>query len=512
MKNKLRAILSIFKNFILGDHIKSLIKHNNYYFKDKNNYDKEFLFDYFESYEAEIARSYFVNVFRKKYQCNLTVFGIGKNILLNYKWRKLYKSINVEKFKYIFFSFKYLKFIFDFKKRKSIEVSLKKIKSKTDFLDFKYKDIIIGKDIYDEYLYRYKKITLDINDINLSYVVYDFIYTIDYWIDYFREKNVIGIALSHPNVRLLGIIGKVASKHFTIPVYSVTNTYIKKNNNLYDHYKYINDTLLQLPNLFLKIEDDQKENALNWSKKQLNKRLRGEVGVDMHYSRESAFGSFLLDRALNETDKIKVLICTHEFHDNPHSTGGLLFPDFYEWLLYLGKKSIKSNYEWYIKNHPDCDLFTKNIIDSFVKKFPTIKLVNEKTSFLQLKDEGLNFVFTCHGTVGHECPLLGIQVINADLNHPHIAYNFNWSPKNLNELSEIITNLDKLDLKINLDEVYEYYYTVNKMNIEDGLIFNSYKDAKKIEREENKNISNIFLEQFNEKKHYAIIEKILKII
>ena len=67
MKNKLKIIINLFKNLILDTHIKSLIKHNNYYFKDKNRYDKEFLFDYFESYEAEIARSYFTNVFRKKY-------------------------------------------------------------------------------------------------------------------------------------------------------------------------------------------------------------------------------------------------------------------------------------------------------------------------------------------------------------------------------------------------------------------------------------------------------------
>ena len=260
-------------------------------------------------------------------------------------------------------------------------------------------------DIYDEYLYRYKKITLDISDPNLKTVFYDFIYTIDYWMDYFTERKVIGISLSHPNVRLLGIIGKVAHKYFDIPVYSVTNTYIEKNNNLDDHYKYINDSLIELPYLFSKISDEQKI-ALDWSKKQLDKRLGGEVGVDMHYSNESAFGSHKAERALKDTDKIKILICTHEFHDNPHSTGGLIFPDFYEWLIYLGKKSIKSNYEWYIKNHPDCDLWTKTIVENFVKEFPSIKLINEKTSFLQLRDEGLKFVFTCHGTVGHECPLI----------------------------------------------------------------------------------------------------------
>ena len=120
MKSKFKVIVNIFKNLILDNHIKLLIKHNNHYFKDKKKYDKEFLFDYFESHEAEIARSYFANVFRKKYKCDLIVFGDSKNILLNYKWRKFYNSLNVIKFRYIFFSSKYMKFIFNIKKKKNL--------------------------------------------------------------------------------------------------------------------------------------------------------------------------------------------------------------------------------------------------------------------------------------------------------------------------------------------------------------------------------------------------------
>ena len=54
---------------------------------------------------------------------------------------------------------------------------------------------------------------------------------------------------------------------------------------------------------------------------------------------------------MNYDDNIKVLICTHEFFDDPNSTGGLLFPDFYEWLKYLAQISNKTNYDWYIKPH-----------------------------------------------------------------------------------------------------------------------------------------------------------------
>ena len=43
----------------------------------------------------------------------------------------------------------------------------------------------------------------------------------------------------------------------------------------------------------------------------------------MTYSKKSAFSNQKLDRTLNKSDKIKILICTHEFHDSPHSQGGL---------------------------------------------------------------------------------------------------------------------------------------------------------------------------------------------
>ena len=38
--------------------------------------------------------------------------------------------------------------------------------------------------------------------------------------------------------------------------------------------------------------------------------------------------------------------------DAVHVYGNLIFPDFYEWMVYLGEFSKKTEYEWYIKNHP----------------------------------------------------------------------------------------------------------------------------------------------------------------
>ena len=238
MFNIFKTIHKIINNLKIDKKFQKLIYHNKKYFIDNENFQEEFLVDYFESSENVIARAYFFNSYKNKYPCKLSVFSDKKNILLNYRFRKLYQSINAKKFNYIFFSLDYVKFLFDLKKKTKIKKYIQNIKHKTDILDFEYKDLKIGKDIYDEYLYRHKQYTINLNDKKLKQVFYDFVYTIDYWINYFKKKKVIGISLSHPNLRLTAIVGKVANRHFNIPVYSVTSTYIKKNTRLHDHYEF----------------------------------------------------------------------------------------------------------------------------------------------------------------------------------------------------------------------------------------------------------------------------------
>ena len=510
MIRNIYTLIKIFKLFFYKDTlIETIIKNNFKYFINNNkNYKKEFLIDYFESVESEVPRLYFINQISSKYSCKISTFSLKKNILFNNQWRRFYKSGNINNFNYIFFSFFYLRYFFKFKKKKKLKKLFNSLKNKDQILKIKYKDLDIGRDIYDEYLYRYKKPTVDLQDKNLEKIIFETYFFIDYWIDYFKKNDVIGISLSHPNVRLQGVIGKVANYYFEIPVYSITKNYFKKRCNLFDHNSFIRNNLLSIPKKFSKLNQDKKNEAIEWSKNRLDTRLSGKVGVDMNYSNESAFGDKEYDRVLNKNNKIKILICTHEFHDNPHSTGGLLFPDFYEWLLFLGEKSKNSSHEWYIKNHPDCDNWTKNIVEDFVKKFPKINLVDQKISFLQLKKEGLNFVFTCHGTVGHEMPLLDIQVINADTNHPHIGYDFNWSPKSINEYIQMIDDLPNLKKVVDKNEIYEFYFIYHTSNKQYSL----FDSDLTIKQTKNNKIIDLFTSQLTKKRHEEIIKNINQII
>jgi hypothetical protein len=84
--------------------------------------------------------------------------------------------------------------------------------------------------------------------------------------------------------------------------------------------------------------------------------------------------------------------------------------------------------------------------------------------------------------VGHELPLLGINVLNSSFN-PHIAYDFNLHAKNLDNYRELILNLKELrNRKISVLEIYEFFYVHFYLMWPDDFIFPSYLGfMKKIE-------------------------------
>jgi len=194
----------------------------------------------------------------------------------------------------------------------------------------------------------------------------------------------------------------------------------------------------------------------------------------MGYSTKSAYGAHKTERLLKESTRTKVLIATHCFFDSPHSYGNNLFPDFHEWLDFLGQMSMETDYDWYIKTHPDYLAGTKEVIDSFIKKYPKFHLLPADSSHHQIIAEGINVALTTYGTIGFEYAALGVPVVNASLNNPHIAYNFNLHPKNIEEYREILRNIDHIDLNIDKNEVYEYYF-MKHLNSTSDWLFGNYR-------------------------------------
>jgi hypothetical protein len=185
----------------------------------------------------------------------------------------------------------------------------------------------------------------------------------------------------------------------------------------------------------------------------------------MDFADRTSFGKIINSKKyLNQNKKFKILICSHDFFDSPHLYGNFLFPDFYEWLKYLSKLSLKTDYDWYVKNHPSYggkfkiyQRFTDTTVQDIFLNHPKIKLLENNISHKQLMKEGINAVLTVYGTVAMEYSYFNIPVINAGINNPHVAYNFSKSVSNIKQYEEIIKKIHKKNYKINKKEIEEYY-------------------------------------------------------
>jgi hypothetical protein len=329
-------------------------------------------------------------------------------------------------------------------------------------------DVWVGDLIYDSYLMTYKKPTIDKDAFEFQHFLRESIKLFVFWEDYLNSHDVRAINVSHC-VYNLAIPLRLAVER-NIPVFQSSATHIyrvsKKNYFAYNDFFYFRER-------FAALSEEVKKVGIAEAKRRIERRFAGEVGVDMAYSTKSAYGASRHARLLRESPRKKILIATHCFFDSPHSYGNNIFPDFYEWLDFLGKMTEVTDYDWYIKTHPDYLPGTKEIIDGFVAKYPKFTLLPADASHHQMIAEGIDVALTVYGTIAFEYAALGIPVINNSLNNPHIAYNFNLHSKDVEDYRRLLLGLDTLDFNIDKQQVYEYYFMRYMYNTED-LFFNSY--------------------------------------
>ena len=347
----------------------------------------------------------------------------------------------------------------------------RKIKTKRQFERLKIKNILIGDLLYDSYLKKNLKPTIDLNDIHFQEFVIEEIKKFYFWYDLIDE-NIKGILVSHSvyttSIPLRICISK-KKECFQVNWQSI-HKLSKKFYIAYTEFQFY-------PKIFSKFSHKAQETNLKLAKKRMKLRLDGKIGVDMPYSTKSAFGKIKKKKILKKNNRFKVLITTHCFFDSPHSYGFNLFPDFYEWLDFLGKMSNITDYDWYVKTHPDYIPGTMEIIKSLIVKYPNLKILPADISHNQIVKEGIGAIFTVYGSVGTEYPILNKMVVNASTNNPHIAYNFNLNPVSIKDYKKVIQKLPKLAKKfsINKKKVYEHYYMKNIHNKKNYFYYNLYK-------------------------------------
>lgn len=431
-------------------------------------------------HSAHIAYSYITNVLAKKYAAKIVAYSPRSP--QSWKQKILFKIKQVVGFEQfgVYRSFG-VKSFWDAsvtygqkQKAKSLSKEIaRSLQSLEDLDALSVKGVKIGDLIYDTYLRRYNSPTVDLKSERFQRHLYESLALFVAWNAYFDKHDVCAINVSHCVYNLALPLRIAIQRGIAAYQANITHVYQLNDRNLfaYNDFHYFSERFSALP-------EDLKETGLAEAQRRIERRLGGEVGVDMSYSKKSAYGAIKGPRLIRKSPRKKILIATHCFFDSPHSYGTNLFPDFYTWLEFLGKMTKCTNYDWYVKTHPDYLPGTMDIILQFVARYPKFTLLPSDSSHHQIVAEGIDIALTVYGTIGFEYAAMGIPVINASVNNPHIAYDFNIHPRSINEYRDILLSLDTLSFDIKLQKIYEYYFMRFIYNTE-NIFFENYSDIVK---------------------------------
>ncbi|MEO0316135.1 MAG: hypothetical protein RI928_2591 [Pseudomonadota bacterium] len=343
------------------------------------------------------------------------------------------------------------------------------IRSPEDLFELTIDGVWLGLDIYESTL-RIGKPTVDIHGYHTRHNIFQALTYFIYFTDILKSGQIKAIALSHDCYLQMGTVMKIAHR-FNIPVYFANPFEIMRSTRTHDIY----EKFKKYPEYFNAIDQTGRNSLVEKARHALSRRLGGAVGVDMSYQTQSAFAGTSLARQTHHSEKLKILVATHCFYDNPHAYSRMTFRDFYQWMEFLGEISTRTDYEWYIKPHRDYLPGTMEILNDFARKYSKFKVINPETSFHQLRQEGVAVALTCYGSVGHELPLLGYRVINATYN-PHSAYTFNTNCTNEEAYAEVLMHLNEPAPAPDLSRIYEFYAVHHYLVKSDSMLFECFAD------------------------------------
>jgi len=510
-------------NSFLNDEITNrFIEHNISIFKKKHyNTGHIFLLEFNGWEGVQIANSYLVNSIPLIKNCKIVAFE-------SYRIFQKTKSFLLQNIKWFFGSFFKIKnfgiynsfgtdnFIFEkknFKIQNQAKIITNNFFSKTvkknDLENFCIKNIWIGDLIYDSYLKKYNEPTINLKDKKFKEFFELCICNFFFWDNYFRLNNVRGVAVSH-GVYTFAIPIRIAIKK-NIPAYVCSDSKIVRiNKKICSFQKKTTGVEMQniyFRKLFNKFSIEDKRIAHKKGKLFLKNLIAGKA--QYFYLSKKINRNNTSKFSFEKNNLPKIIIFAHSFHDSPHIRGKNLFPDFYEWLNYLSLIAPKTNYDWYIKAHPNYN--EDYIINDFVKKNPFIKKINSSVKNLTLVNEGLKYALTTYGSCGAELPYLGVKVVNASINNPHVKYNFSISPKNIKSYKKTILNLKNVKVNFSKNELYEYHY-MNQYYFTNNYLFNNMGNyhSKNNGRATmyTKKIFSEWIKNFSKEKHCTIIESI----
>ena len=322
---------------------------------------------------------------------------------------------------------------------------------KFEILSYELFGIRIGDLFYDNHLRHRELVTIDPSSKVFKKDFEQFLSNFIWWYDYFLRSDVKLVCVSH-SVYKQAITARIGL-HFGADVFvtSASRIYRLSQDHLWADTEFNEYDPNSSSQLGYTVDLIRAEKGL------ANLKQGGKVTA-AHYA-VSGYTKNLTSRVVSDDKKIKILIAAHCFSDAPHVYGDMLFPDFDEWLSFLHKLSLETDYEWYIKAHPAFYESDKIHFKNYLTIFNNFTDISPSFSNSDLIEQGIDVVLTVYGTIAFEAADLGALVIGATTRAPHGNYDFAISPKTVEEYKEKLLNLDflKKSQNISRNEVLHFF-------------------------------------------------------
>lgn len=328
------------------------------------------------------------------------------------------------------------------------------IRTKEDVLRYRHNGVELGIDFYDSYLRYFNEATVDLEDPRFWETVRKGFGIYLFWEEYFRSHPVKAIFVTQPIYLRHGPLCHVAwSRGLPVLNGSLGGFWCDRFRNG------VGTKFKDYPEGFRALPESVRKKGMAYARKRLRDRLAGASRADLFYMNNSAFQDGQgVEIPHAESDAFKVVICSHDFYDNPRAQQGMIFEDYHEWLTFLGEFSETTDYVWYIKVHPNADEKAWDILRGFAERYPKFILLPKGISHHQLVRSGVKVCLTCYGTVAFEYPLMGVPVINASCNNPNIAYDFCRHARSRGEYLAVLKEMETLRVPADLEPLYENFF------------------------------------------------------
>lgn len=351
----------------------------------------------------------------------------------------------------------------DFYKRdKILGEALKSIVSKDDLIDYKVKNVEVGRAVYDTYLRVTKSVTVDLESSRLRQLLDEAILLLCVSERVFSENNVKCLVLGHSVYNNWQIISDVGI-NFGAKVYVTFNSRFPPLHAVHENRGLQTIDHTQYRKAFSELSEVERVRSIEKGKELVENRLKGVLDDGVVYMAKSAYSSDSEHLTLDvQSGRRPLVFMLHAFSDSPHIYKDMVFPDFWEWIVqsldFIRDRGLTKSYEIYLKPHPNRFEYEDKFISQLDDMYEFINILNDDFNNKKLVEFNPAAIVSVYGSVAAEFTAMGVPVILCGDN-PTAAYDFAFNAANKDAYFGLLENSERLEVdKEKVEQVYEFMY------------------------------------------------------